>query len=161
MIQSKTHPNLASNFSHFFLQVKQKNYWILVDLKDSNKNYRIYSNFFTIHNIRQYFAVLCPDLLWLGPPVSRPTVARTSLSALGSYYSPLESQKHLIDLSMIIVWWLISVGALDFEYACSPCQLNGNNFFEHTCAYARWALMHRFLSVRPSVCLSLDTNSGD
>ncbi len=27
--------------------------------------------------------------------------------------------------------------------------------FEHTCAYARWAQMHRFLSVRPSVCLSV------
>ncbi len=27
--------------------------------------------------------------------------------------------------------------------------------FEHTCAYARWALMHGFLSVRPSVCLSV------
>ncbi len=24
--------------------------------------------------------------------------------------------------------------------------------FEHTCAYARWALMHRFASVCPSVC---------
>ncbi len=33
-------------------------------------------------------------------------------------------------------------------------------FIEHTCAYARWALMHRFLSVRLSVCLvSLDQNS--
>ncbi len=31
--------------------------------------------------------------------------------------------------------------------------------FEHTCAYARWAHMHRFLSVRLSVCPSLDQNS--
>ncbi len=36
-------------------------------------------------------------------------------------------------------------------------SISGHNFIEHTCAYARWALMHRFLSVR----LSLDTNSGD
>ncbi len=34
--------------------------------------------------------------------------------------------------------------------------LNGKSYFllifEHTCAYARWAHMHRFLSVCPSVC---------
>ncbi len=28
-----------------------------------------------------------------------------------------------------IVWWPDSVGGLDFEYARSPRQLNGNNFF--------------------------------
>ncbi len=28
-----------------------------------------------------------------------------------------------------VVWLPISVGALDFEYAGSACQLNGNNFF--------------------------------
>ena len=29
----------------------------------------------------------------------------------------------------ILVWWPDSVGGLDFEYARSPRQLNGNNFF--------------------------------
>ncbi len=25
---------------------------------------------------------------------------------------------------LVIVWWPVSVGALYFEYACLPCQLN-------------------------------------
>ncbi len=29
---------------------------------------------------------------------------------------------------------------------------DADNFIEHACAYARWAHMHRFLSVCPSVC---------
>ncbi len=35
------------------------------------------------------------------------------------------------------------------------CIKNLRGIFEHTCAYARWAHMHRFLSVRP---MSLDQN---
>ncbi len=56
-------------------------------------------------------------------------------------------QKHMANLSYLVlhdrerilgttisdmcflVWLPISVGALDFEYARSPCQLNGNKFF--------------------------------
>ena len=38
-------------------------------------------------------------------------------------------------------------------------KISCTRIFEHTCAYARWALMHCFLSVCPSVCLvSLDQN---
>ncbi len=36
---------------------------------------------------------------------------------------------------------------------------NSFSIFEHTCAYARWALIPRFASVCPSVCPWLDQNS--
>ncbi len=36
-----------------------------------------------------------------------------------------------------------------------PAESQPHHFFEHTCAYARWAHMHRFLSVRLSVCRDL------
>ncbi len=32
-----------------------------------------------------------------------------------------------------VVWWPISVGGLDFEYAHSPCQYNGNNIHHQEC----------------------------
>ncbi len=34
-------------------------------------------------------------------------------------------------------------------------ELYANGIFEHTCAYAWWAQMHRFLSVRLSLCQSV------
>ena len=37
--------------------------------------------------------------------------------------------KYVIYISNTVVWWPISVGGLDFEYARSPRQLNGNKFF--------------------------------
>ncbi len=53
--------------------------------------------------------------------------------------------------------WKLPVGIAD----CSTAKRIGkiyNHFIEHTCAYARWAHMHRFLSVCP---MSLDQNSLD
>ncbi len=37
-------------------------------------------------------------------------------------------------------------------HAYFPSSKPINPIFEHTCAYAQWALMHHFLSVRPSIC---------
>ncbi len=50
-------------------------------------------------------------------------------------HSDLKScEQHLIAhfqwrfLKNLLVWWPVSVGGLDFEYACSSCKLKGYNF---------------------------------
>ena len=61
------------------------------------------------------------------------------------------------------IWrWGGGLKDLEEDHACIPIKksdlvetVSEVKFFEHTCAYARWALMHRFLSVRLSVCLSV------
>ena len=37
---------------------------------------------------------------------------------------------------LLLVWRPDSIGALNFVYACSPCIVNGNNFF--ACGYIFW-----------------------
>ena len=45
------------------------------------------------------------------------------------------------------------------EIQANPVSQPSDMVFEHTCAYARWAVRHHFLSDCPSVCLWLDQNS--
>ncbi len=78
-----------------------------------------------------------------------------SLNSRVHFFSNLENSLALLPVELVYAWGgnvilLCYVVKLIILLLIDPVMI-----FEHTCAYARWALMHRFLSVCPSVRLSV------
>ncbi len=90
-----------------------------------------------------------------------------ALVSVKSIFLPLTRSMHRTNcvaraqLSTVILALIICCKTYNINPKFRPLPEGGllwfHHVFEHTCAYARWALMHRFLSV----CLWLDHNSLD
>ena len=56
----------------------------------------------------------------------------------------------------LLVWRPVSIGVLNFEYACSPCILKGNNFF--ACSRTP-TLKKKFVSGK-AITLNMEKNNN-